>query len=134
MVLVTQEGDRTDLASDPTSLPRKPLTKPVIEQKKKPIIEKKSLKLPGQQSIKSYFKYTKRQENVEELDISYSNDDIQDRMLQTSDTVTSAESRQKLILLGSDVVGLFPAMKEVKTGTAVASQVRKSESYSNQRS
>ena len=78
IVLVTEEGDRTELAPDPTSLPRKPLIKPVIEQKKKQIIEKTSLKLPGQQSIKSYFQYTKRQENVEEPDIPDSNDDIQD--------------------------------------------------------
>ena len=44
----------------------------------------------------------------------------------TSDIVTSEAGRKKLIMLGCDVVGLFPAMKEVNTGRGVANQVRKS--------
>ena len=46
--------------------------------------------------------------------------------LRTSDIVTSDAGRRKLILVGSDVVGLFPAMKEVNTGRAVGKQVQKS--------
>ena len=43
--------------------------------------------------------------------------------LRTSDIVTSEERRRKLIVVGNDVVGLFPAMKEVNTGRAVGRQV-----------
>ena len=44
----------------------------------------------------------------------------------TSDMVVDEEGRKRLILLGSDVVGLFPAMKDINTGRGVANQVRKS--------
>ena len=40
--------------------------------------------------------------------------------------MTSDEGRKKLILVGSDVVGLFPPMQEVNTGRAVGKQVLKS--------
>ena len=46
--------------------------------------------------------------------------------LKTSDIVTSDEGRKRLIVVGNDVVGLFPAMKEVNTGRAVGRQVFKS--------
>ena len=38
----------------------------------------------------------------------------------TSDIVTSDEGRRRLIMLGSDVIALFPSMKEVSTGRAVS--------------
>ena len=38
--------------------------------------------------------------------------------LKTSDIVTSEEGRRNLIVVGNDMVGLFPAMKEVNTGRA----------------
>ena len=40
--------------------------------------------------------------------------------------MTSDEGREELILVGSDVIGLFPAMKELNTGRAVGRQVFKS--------
>ena len=40
-----------------------------------------------------------------------------------SDIVTSEEGRKRL---GSDVVALFPSMKEINTGKGVSNQVRKS--------
>ena len=46
--------------------------------------------------------------------------------LKTSDIVTSDEGRKRLIVVGNDVVWLFPTMKEVNTGRAVGRQVFKS--------
>ena len=74
---------------------------------------------PGQQSVKSYFKVMDRQTQPK----SCFRDGTED--LRTNDTVTSDEGRKRLIVLGSDVVGLFPAMKEVNTGKAVGKQVLK---------
>ena len=126
LMLVMRRGKLltdTDIepAPPPETQEEKPLTEQTVELTVQPETEKTSTKLLGQQSITSYFKCTKRQEKVETKETD--NEELPHR---TSDNVTSEESRRKLMLLGSDVVGLFPAMKEVRTGESVASQVRKS--------
>ena len=70
--------------------------------------------------MKSYFKVTDRQTQSE----SCWQDEAPN--YRTSDTVTSDEGRKKVILVGSDFVGLFPSMKEVNTGRAVGKKVHKS--------
>ena len=94
--------------------------------------EHKKQKLPGQQSIKAYFQVEKAPNPCDDCgmegrhgqEAGYNMEDIPN--LKTSDIVTSEEGRRKLIVVGNDVVGLFPAMKEVNTGRAVGRQVFKS--------
>jgi hypothetical protein len=50
-----------------------------------------------------------------------------DPVMVESDTVTSTEGRRRLILIGNDVVGLFPALKEQRTGRIAGEMVEKSE-------
>ena len=96
-------------------------TEPLIEQGEQP--EKTSTKLHhGQQQITTYFKSAGgkgvKSDELEDMENPEGHE--------TSDIVMDDEGRRKLILLGSDVVGLFPAMTDINTGRAVASQVRKS--------
>ena len=89
-------------------------------------------KLPGQQSIKSYFRVEKAQKqgdgySMEDRHRQRDGCNMEDRpSLKTSDIVTSDEGRKRLTVVGNDVVRLFPAMKEVSTGRAVGRQVFKS--------
>ena len=90
--------------------------------------EKTSNKLySGQQCITTYFKSTKRLENGLENGMeSAKMDSGNNENWKTSDIVTSEEGKKRLIMLGSDVVALFPNMKEINTGRAVSNQIRKS--------
>ena len=47
--------------------------------------------------------------------------------LEMSEIVTSGEGNRKLIVVGNDVIGLFPAMQEVRTGGTVATQSMKND-------
>ena len=80
-------------------------------------------KTQGQQQITAYFKSKEKIEIEREVLEDMENPEG----YETSDVVVDDEGRKRLILLGSDVVGLFPAMKDINTGRAVANQVRKSQ-------
>ena len=77
---------------------------------------------PGQQSIRTFFKKITQQTKAETCKEREEN--VSDH--KESDIVTSEEGRKKLVVLGNDVIGLFPAMKEANTGRAVGNQVFKS--------
>ena len=47
--------------------------------------------------------------------------------LEMSEIVTSEEGNRKLIVVGNDVIGLFPAMQEVRTGGTVVTQSMKND-------
>ena len=109
--LTTKEMERNEQSDQQTSAPIELATN----------VQKNKHKLqPGQQSVKAYFKVTDRQSQAE----SYFTGGSQN--FRTSDIVTSDEGRKKLFVVERDVVGLFPEMKEVNTGRAVAKQVLKS--------
>ena len=77
----------------------KSLTNSITELTSQPEPEKTSTRLySGQQSIKSYYKSTKRMNGVMERPDEKDNKNMQD--LKTSDTVTSEAGRKKLIMLG----------------------------------
>ena len=70
-------------------------------------------------TIKDYLRMEVPEEKESDLD---DNSD-----LEMSEIVTSEEGNRKLIVVGNDVIGLFPAMQEVRTGGTVATQSMKNE-------
>ena len=69
-------------------------------------------RIQGQQQITSYFK---SKEKIE-IERKVLEDMENPEGYETSDIVIDDEGRKRLILLGSDVVGLFPAMTDVSQG------------------
>ena len=75
---------------------------------------------PGQQSILRYMRREEKMKpEMEEIDPEIAK-------LKTSDIITTAEGKRRLIVIGSDVVALFPSLTDVETGKDCEQQVLKS--------